>query len=153
VRFKVVSLNVAKLTTFCHGGLGRSLELRNTGCERFRVELAPCFPSSGKSGVVGIRVVYSENERQLLVHHMMNPSPPIMWAGSGWFRRTPSRIAFRLQFGSSQLLHSQVRAMDFASANKVDDHLRLTLGDSKPPEDKVKKGEERCFWDNVQKAP
>ena len=43
----------------------------------------------------------NENERQLLVHHMMNPSPPIMRAGSGWFRRTPSRIAFRLQSGSS----------------------------------------------------
>ena len=27
--------------------------------------------------------------------------------------------------------------MDFAAAIKVDDHLRLTLGDSKPPEDKA----------------
>ena len=62
VRFRVVSLNVAKLTTFCRGGLGRSLKLRNTGCEGFRVELAPCFPSSGNSGVVGIRVVYSTFE-------------------------------------------------------------------------------------------
>ena len=79
----------------------------------------------------------SKNKRQLLVHHMMNPSPPIMRARSGWFRRTPSRIAFMLQSGSSQLLHSPVRAMDFAAANKVNDHLRLTLGDSKPPEDKA----------------
>jgi hypothetical protein len=78
----------------------------------------------------------SENERQLLFQHMMNPSPPIMRAGSGWFRRTPNRVAFRLQSGSSQLLDSPVRAMDLAAANKVvEDHLRLTLGDSKPPED------------------
>jgi hypothetical protein len=78
----------------------------------------------------------SENERQLLFQHMMNPSPPIMRAGSGWFRRTPSRVAFRLQSGSSQLLDSPVRAMDLAAANKVvEDHLRLTLGDRKPPED------------------
>lgn len=78
----------------------------------------------------------NENERQLLFQHMMNPSPPIMRGGSGWFRRTPSRVAFRLQSGSSQLLDSPVRAMDLAAANKVvEDHLRLTLGDRKPPED------------------
>ena len=77
-----------------------------------------------------------ENERQLLFQHMMNPSPPIMRAGSGWFRRTPSQVAFRLQFGNSQLLDSPVRAMDLVATNKVvEDHLRLTLGDSKPPED------------------
>ena len=62
VRFRVLSLNVAKLTTFCHGGLGRSLELRNIGCEGFGVELAACFPSSWNSGVVGIRVVYNTFE-------------------------------------------------------------------------------------------
>ena len=54
----------------------------------------------------------SENERQILFQHMMNPSPPIEGAGSGWFRRTPNRVAFRLQSGNSQLLHSPVRAMD-----------------------------------------
>ena len=77
----------------------------------------------------------SENERQLLFQHMMNPSPPIMRGGSGWFRRTPSWVAFRLQSGSSQLLDSPVRAMDLAAANKVvEDHLIKTdLGGQETP--------------------
>ena len=76
----------------------------------------------------------SENERQILFQHMMNPSPPIEGAGSRWFRRTPNRAAFRLQYGNSQLLDSPVRAMNLADANKVvGDHLRLSLGE--PPED------------------
>lgn len=76
----------------------------------------------------------SENERQILFQHMMNPSPPIEGAGSRWFRRTPNRAAFRLQYGNSQLLDSPVRTMNLADANKVvGDHLRLSLGE--PPED------------------
>jgi len=47
VRFRVVIFNVAKLSMFCREGFGFSIELRNIGCEGFRVELPPCFPSSG----------------------------------------------------------------------------------------------------------
>lgn len=73
-------------------------------------------------------------ERELLSLHIRNPSPPIMRAGSSWFRKTPTHVDFRLGPCRVRSMLSPIRSLKLVSSDEAcEEQTSITSQEETPP--------------------